>query len=117
MKSSHFYYMALTGYFGLFFLLMLWYTVLAPSLFFPVTLSLLIMITPLLLPLRGVLHARPKSCAWAAFLSLLYFTHGSIEAYVDPEHRFLAIAEIIFSLLLFLGASFYLHALKKQPKS
>ncbi|MCK5924322.1 MAG: DUF2069 domain-containing protein, partial [Methylococcales bacterium] len=97
-------------------LLMLWYTILAPSLFFPVALSLLIMITPLLFPLMGMLNAEPKSCGWAAFLSLLYFTHGVIEVYVDPEHRFLAIMEILFSLLLFFGASFYMYALKKAPK-
>jgi uncharacterized membrane protein len=117
MKTSYFYYIALVGYFGLFILLILWNTILAPSHYFPVSMMLIVMITPLLLPLRGLLHARPKSCAWAGFLSLLYFTHGVSEAFVSIEQRELAWFEILFSLLLFLGVNFYLHALKKVPKT
>ena len=115
MNPRYLYYTALVGYFGLFLLLMAWNTVLAPSVYFPVSLVLIVMITPLLLPLRGLLNAKPKSCAWAAYVSLLYFIHGSVESFVSADQRLLAILEVIFSLLLFFGASFYLRLRKKTP--
>ena len=113
MKAIYYYYAALTGYFSLFFLLMLWNTILAPSKYFPVAIVLLIMVTPLLFPLKGLLNANPKSCAWAAYVSLIYFIHGSSEAFVNADQRLLAILEVIFSLLLFFGATFYIRLRKK----
>ena len=109
IKPIYFYIVALTGYFGLFSLLMLWNTVLAPSSQFPVALKLLITVTPLLLPLRGFLDRNPKSCAWMAYISLAYFIHGSIEAYVNTNGRLYPSLEIIFSLMLFFGATLYVR--------
>ena len=115
IRAEHYYLLALTGFFGLFFLLMSWHTVLAPSSRFPVALVLLVTVTPLLLPLRGLLHGRDKSCAWAAYISLIYFTHGSVEAYGNAAERWLAALEIAFSLMLFFGATFYIRRLKTTP--
>lgn len=115
MNPRYLYYAALIGYFGLFLLLMAWNTILAPSVYFPVSVVLIVMITPLLLPLRGLLAANPKSCAWAAYVSLLYFIHGSVESFVSADQRLLALLEVIFSLLLFFGASFYVRLRKKTP--
>ncbi|MDD1630144.1 MAG: DUF2069 domain-containing protein [Methylococcaceae bacterium] len=109
IKPIYFYIVALTGYFGLFALLMLWNTVLAPSSRFPVALRLLITVTPLLLPLRGFLDRNPKSCAWMAYISLAYFIHGSIEAYVNTNGRLYPSLEIIFSLMLFFGSTLYVR--------
>ncbi len=109
IKPIYFYIVALTGYFGLFALLMLWNTVLAPPSRFPVALSLLITVTPLLLPLRGFLDRNPKSCAWMAYISLAYFIHGTIEAYVNTNGRLYPSLEIIFSLMLFFGATLYVR--------
>ncbi|MEQ1531454.1 MAG: DUF2069 domain-containing protein, partial [Methylococcales bacterium] len=52
-NPTYFYTLALVGFFGLFVLLMLWPTVLAPATHFPVALVLLVTVTPLLLPMRG----------------------------------------------------------------
>lgn len=104
---------ALIGFFGLFLLLMLWHTILAPSTRFPVALVLLITVTPLLLPMRGLLNGVAKSCAWAAYVSLLYFVHGAIEAYSNPEAQYYAVLEIVLSLMLFFGAIGYVRWLKK----
>jgi uncharacterized membrane protein len=113
-KSANFYFwLATIGYFGLFTLLMLWHTLLSPPVKFPVALVLLITVTPLLLPLRGLLNGNKKSCAWAAYISLLYFTHGSIEAFANPEERLYASLEVLFSLFLFIGAMFYVRFAKK----
>jgi len=114
-KSANFYFwLALIGYFGLFTLLMLWHTLLSPPVKFPVALVLLITVTPLLLPLRGLLNSNKKSCAWAAYISLLYFGHGSIEAFANPNpaERIYASLEVLFSLSLFIGAMFYVRFAK-----
>jgi uncharacterized membrane protein len=100
-------YLALTGYFGLLALLLLWNAWLAPSRHFPVAMVLIVMLVPLLLPLRGLLHGRPYTHAWTSFLSLLYFTHGVVEAYSNPAERHYAVLETLFSVALFLGAIFY----------
>jgi uncharacterized membrane protein len=109
IKPIYFYIVALIGYFGLFALLMLWNTVLAPSSRFPVALMLLITVTPLLLPLRGFLDRNPKSCAWMAYISLIYFIHGSVETYVNANGRLYPSLEVILSLMLFFGATLYVR--------
>jgi uncharacterized membrane protein len=116
MKTHYFHYAALTGYFGLFGLLMLWYTLISPSVHFPVALVLLVVVSPLLLPLKGLLNGNVKSTAWAAYLSLVYFIHGTGEAYVNEQERFFASLEIVCSLLLFFGASFYVRFSGKVKK-
>jgi len=114
-KSARFYYwLAIAGFFCLFTLLMLWHTVLSPPVKFPVALVLIITVLPLLLPLRGLLHGKKRSCAWAAYISMLYFMHGSIEAFANPDslEKLLASLEIIFSLFLFIGSMFYVRYAK-----
>lgn len=103
-------YVALAGYFGLFALMMLWPTVLTPPAQFPVALILIATVTPLLLLVRGLLAFKPKSYAWAGFISLLYFAHGATEAYANAAARGPAAAEILFSLLLFFGSALALRA-------
>lgn len=103
----------LTGFFGLFILLMLWHTVLVPPVKFPVALILLFTVTPLLLPMRGLLAGKPRSCAWAAYISLIYFIHGAIETWSNPAERIYAALEVVFSLMLFFGAIGYVRWAKK----
>ncbi len=109
INPTYYYFTALTGFFGLFALLMLWNTLLAPSTHFPVAVVLLVAITPLLLPMRGLLNRKPRSCAWAAYVSLIYFIHGSAEAYVNADERLYASLEVLLSLMLFFGTVFYIR--------
>jgi len=109
INPIYFYIVALTGYFGLFTLLMLWNTVLAASSRFPVALMLLITVTPLLLNLRGLLDRNLKSCAWMAYISLAYFIHGSVETYANTNGRLYPSLEIILSLMLFFGTTLYVR--------
>ena len=113
IKAIYGHYLALIGFFGLFGLLMLWHTVFAPPLKLPIALVLLFTVTPLLLPMRGLLNANRKSCAWAAYLSLFYFSHGAIETYSNASERIYALFELIFSLFLFFGVIIYLRLTKK----
>ncbi|MDD5274734.1 MAG: DUF2069 domain-containing protein [Methylovulum sp.] len=109
IKPIYYYAIALIGFFGLFSLLMLWHTILAPSSRMPVTLILLMTVTPLLLPMRGFLAHNFKSCAWEAYISLIYFIHGAQEIYASPDTRLYAALEIVLSLMLFFGATFYVR--------
>ena len=95
----------LTGYFSLLALMVVWHAWLYPPRHFPTALALTTL--PLLLPLRGLLHGRPRAHLWASFLMMLYFMHGVVEAMTNPPLRMLAIAEILLSLTVFIAAALY----------
>jgi uncharacterized membrane protein len=110
MRKEFLYGLLLTGHLGTFSVLLAWYAWLAPSPWFPVALVLLVVVTPLLLPLRGILHARRYTIAWSCFLALLYFTHGVVSAWQPAVERPLALLEILASSLWFLGGLGYIKA-------
>ncbi len=114
MKRIYFYYVAVFSFLGLFALLMSWNTVLAPSTRYPTALVLLFSITPLLLPFRGLLQGNLKSCTWMSYVSLIYFTHGVLEAYANSAERNYALLEIMLSLTLCFSAGFYVYKAEKQ---
>lgn len=109
--------LTLAAYFALLALLMLWQTVLAPSTVLPVSVVLLVLVGPLLFPLRGLLHGRPYTHAWTSFLVLIYFIHGIVEAWSDPAVRILAALEIVFSVLLYTGAVLYARYRGRQLRA
>ncbi len=113
MQRIYFYYAGLTGFFGLFLLMMAWHTLLASTKQMPTALLLIIGVGPLLLPFKGLLNRNLKSCTWMAYLSLPYFVHGVTEAYVNQQLRPYALLEILFSLLLCFGAGFYVYKAEK----
>jgi uncharacterized membrane protein len=111
MPDSRFLYaLTLFGYFSTLALLTAWYGWLAPAIHFPAALVLLVLVVPLLFPLRGLLHGRKYTFAWSCFLALLYFTHGVMEAYSNDITRPLGLLEITFSSLWFLGAMAYIKS-------
>jgi uncharacterized membrane protein len=115
INPNYYYRLALSGYFGLFALLMLWNTVLVPTTGLPVALILLVTITPLLLPLRGFLNNNRRSCSWMAYVSLIYFIHGSVATYANNNsERLYTSLETLLSLMLFFGATLYVHYTGKQ---
>jgi len=113
MQRIHYFYAALLGFFGLFFLQLAWHTLLFPLIGFPTALLLVMSVGPLLLPFRGLLHGNLKSCTWMTYLSLPYFAHGVAEAYASQTERPFAVLEIAFSLLLCFGAGFYVYKTEK----
>jgi len=114
MQRIYYHYAALAGFFGLFFLLMAWPTLIAPNVGLPKALLLIVSVGPLLLPFKGFLTGRLKSCTWMSYLSLPYLVHGIIEAYADPIHRSFAFTEVLFSLLLCFGAGYYVYTAEKR---
>lgn len=109
---------ALFGYFGLLALLMIWIIWLTPhnTRHLPTSLALILLVGPLMFPLRGLLHGRAYTHAWASFIALFYLFLGISEAWSSSEQRLLASLEILFSSLLYLGAMFYARLRGKQQK-
>lgn len=107
------YAVTLTGYFGLLILLTAWNAWLAPSTHFPRAMVLLVLVGPLMLPLRGLLHGRPYTFSWSSYLALLYFALG-VGDLTRPDERHLAVLEIIFSLMMFVGAILYARYRRKE---
>ena len=119
MPSSRFLYtLTLFGYFGTLMLLTAWYSWLAPSTHFPTALILIIMLVPLLFPLRGLLHGRKYTFAWSCFLALLYFIHGVMEAYSSETARHLGLVEVLCTSVWFVAAMAYVRKdISRQPVS
>lgn len=114
MAPRHYYFIALAGFIGLFALLMLNHTVFNISPNLPIAATLLLTVTPLLVPMRGFLRGQPKSSAWLAYLSLIYFIHGCMSAYANEDEDLFGLLEILFSLMIFSGITFYLRLLKRH---
>jgi uncharacterized membrane protein len=108
---------ALAGYFGLFGLLLLWFAWLEPPRRVPVSLALILLAGPLLVPLRGLLQGRPYTHAWTSFLALFYFTVGVFNAAGPMARSWLAWLEIGFSVLLFLGGILFVRARARERRA
>ena len=68
---------------------------------------LLIYALPLLLPLKGLIQAKPYTHAWANFITLFYLIHGITVAYAVPDERLYAIVEIVLASAMFTGCSMF----------
>lgn len=88
-----------------------WHAWLVPPQSMPLTLLLAITVIPLLLPLLALRDVR-RALLWVGILSLFYFCHGVSEAWGSAGERWLAIAEIVLTVLLIaaLGAG-----VKRRP--
>lgn len=98
------YAVTLTGYFALLVLLVAWNGWISPPHHFPRALAILFIAGPLLFPLRGLLHGRPRSYVWASYFALVYLTFGLVGMASNPEERSLASIEALASLVMYLGA-------------
>jgi uncharacterized membrane protein len=114
LSSQTYRWLALQGYFGLLFLLLIWNAILSPPEIMPRSVAIIILVGPLLLPLRGILHGKPYTHAWVSFLALFYFALGVSVAYAVPEERLLGLLEVLFSMLLYGGAIGYVRSTKKK---
>jgi len=88
-----------------------WHLWLLPPQIVPIWLVLAITVIPLLLPLLAIRDAR-RALLWVGILSLFYFCHGIAEGWSSAGARWLALAEIVLTLLLIgtLGAG-----VKRKP--
>lgn len=109
--------LALVTYLGLIALLMLWIIFLGEVAREHISLWLLLFVTPLLLPLRGVLAGRNKALIWGTLVCLLYLVHGGMVAWAEPQQRWLGLIEFLLSLTYLISASLFIRwrAEGRQP--
>jgi len=108
------YSLTLTGYFGTLIVLTARFAWLYPPEKAPISLTLLLVVGPLLLPLRGLLNASRYTMSWSCFLALLYFIHGVLEAWHTAPTRTLGMLEVLFTVMWFCGAIAYIQVTKKS---
>lgn len=101
--------LTLGGYFGLFFLILAWTSLVDPPQHLPPSLVLLILLLPLLAPLRGLLHGRVRTHAWTSLLALFYVGLGITLAAAEAD-RVYGLAMLGFALFLFTGCLLYVRA-------
>jgi uncharacterized membrane protein len=77
----------------------IWHAWLFPPQLMPTWLVLAITVIPLLLPLLAIRNAQ-RALLWVGILSLFYFCHGVAEGWSSPSERWLALVEIVLTLLL-----------------
>lgn len=107
---------ALTGYFSLFLILMINIIWLIPSTHFPTALVLLVIVSPLLFPMRGLLNSKTYTFQWASFLSLAYFAHGITEISAHPDVWYAGVLETLASVVMYLGCILYARVFKQEIK-
>jgi uncharacterized membrane protein len=78
---------------------LIWHAWLFPPQQMPPWLVLAITVIPLLLPLFAIRDAR-RALLWVGILSLFYFCHGIAEGWSSSSERWLALVEIVLTLLL-----------------
>lgn len=100
---------SLLSYLGLITWVMLWIITLGNVGREHISIWLVLLVTPLLLPLRGVLAGRDKPLIWGALVGLLYLVHGGVVAWSDPGQRWLGVIEMVLSLAFLLSASFFVR--------
>ena len=104
---------ASVSYLALLALSVLWEGWLAPAARVPPGFWLTLKAVPLLLPLFGVLHGRPKAHVWAELLVLVYFMEGLIVAYLHRNDALAVNSPLLYAwaeivlCLVFIGSSAY----------
>lgn len=106
MKTAAARWLSLLSYLGLIGFVMLWIIFLGDIADQHISIWLLLFVTPLLLPLRGVLAGRDKALIWGALVSLLYLIHGGMEAWAG---EYLGVIEFTLSLLYLVSASLFIR--------
>jgi len=105
MRAS--YAAAVCGLLGLFALILAWNAWLAPSQVLPRALVLVLLLVPLLLPLRGTLAGRSYTYAWSSYLAMPYFVLGVFHAAGEPGEKLYGWLIILLSLTWLVGSAFY----------
>ncbi|MDH5473372.1 MAG: DUF2069 domain-containing protein [Gammaproteobacteria bacterium] len=105
-KITFFRWLTLSSYFGLMMLIFSWHLWINPLEPQFISITLLMQLGPLMFPLRGILHGKPYTHAWAAYLALFYFVIGIWNASAETS-RALGILISLLSFFFFIGCVFY----------
>lgn len=107
MKPKHLEWIALSGFLLLIIFLIVRTGWLAPPASLPKSLVLLLLVGPLMFPLRGMLHGKHYTYGWSMFLALFYFVVGVLYA-ATPATLWHGLLVVLFSSMWFLGCMLFL---------
>ena len=110
--------LALVGHLGLIALFLAWFVAIAPPVHVPRALPLIALVAPLLVPLRGMLHARRYTHQWVSFYVMIYFAVG-VDTWANPPGEGLAwlgVATVGLSLAQFVGCVMYARYTPSPPR-
>lgn len=107
-------YGAMASYLSLFALIVAWLLWLAPPPSALISTATLVLLVPLLVPLRGVLTGRRYTMAWSSMLILFYFAHGVSAAAGRPPERWLGVSEALLSVCYFTLALSYIRLTRSR---
>jgi uncharacterized membrane protein len=107
-------YLALTGHLGLLTWMTIWYLILSDSRDYSNTFVIVIYLLPLVLPLYGIIKAKPYTHAWSCFIVLWYLMHSVTVMYVEPSFIIHAVIELVFVIMMFVGCSMFARLRGKE---
>jgi uncharacterized membrane protein len=110
-----YYKLTLISYFILLFGQVVWIGWLNPVTIIPKSVTLLFIVAPLLLALRGLLNANFRTFKWVTLFIWLYFTIGIWNCASTTQWP-LGALQVVASLGIFAGAVFYLRQNDTRPK-
>ncbi|QJT13837.1 DUF2069 domain-containing protein [Aeromonas sp. 2692-1] len=99
--------LTLVGFFGLLGWVILWHLWLSPHPDLNPWLLPVIWTVPLLFPLKGIVQGNPYTHAWGNFVLMPYFLHALTLITTDEGERWLAVVELVFTVLAFIGTIYY----------
>ena len=106
-RVTRYRYVALIGHLGLLAWMSIWYLGLSNARDYSFAFIFIVYLLPLLLPLHGVLKAKPYTHAWSCFIVLWYFMHSATTMYVEPTYMLHAVIEMIFVVNMFVGCAMF----------
>ena len=99
--------LTLVGFFGLLAWVIIWHLFLSPHPDLNPWLLPVIWTVPLLFPLKGIVQGNPYTHAWGNFVLMPYFVHALTLITTDEGERWLAVVELVFATLAFVGTIYY----------
>lgn len=87
--------------------LCIWYFVLLENEQYSYVFVIVIYLLPLLLPLHGIIKAKPYTHAWSCFIVLWYFLHSITTMYAEPQYMLYAAVELLLAIAMFVGCSMF----------
>lgn len=106
-KVKRYRYLALVSHVLLLVWMSVWYLALDTKADYSLVFILLVYIVPLLLPLWGIIKAKPYTHAWACFIILFYFLHAITVMYAEPDYLLHASLELVLATAMFTGCMMY----------
>jgi uncharacterized membrane protein len=106
-KVRRYRYLALICHILLLSWMTIWFLALDTKADYSVVFIVLFYIAPLLLPLKGIIQAKPYTHAWACFIVLYYFLHGITVIYAEPDYLWYAIIELALATGMFVGCTVF----------